>query len=359
MTPQDRRRVGQTTLQMPVLGLGTCPLGGVYAAIGEAEARATFAAAWACGLRLYDTAPWYGLGQAEHRTGRALFEQTRRDYVLTSKVGRVLRAPRNRQCFNPPAWQAPLSFEVQHIFTYDAIMRSYEDSLQRLGINQIDALYIHDLDSGYFPTSGALAEKFKELEQGGGLRALDELKRSGDIKAIGAGINERGMIRRFLAMANLDVFLVASRYTLLEHDIYHDEIREAGRRGASIVVGGAFSSGILATGVVEAAKYDYGDPPLQVVDRVKRLSAVADDHKIALAAAALQFALAAPEVCSVIFGAVSPAEVQANQRHFAAPIPAEFWSDLRSAGLVHPDIPLPGAHQGRPDPGPDLTQINI
>lgn len=326
---------------MPVLGLGTCPLGGVYAAIGEQRARTTFAAAWDNGLRLYDTAPWYGLGQAEHRTGRALFEHRRGDYVLTSKVGRVLRAPRDRQTYKPQAWQAPLAFEVQHLFTYDAIMRSYEDSLQRLGINQIDALYIHDLDSGYFPTPEDLNEKLRELDQGGGLRALDELKRSGEIKAIGAGINERGMIRRFLAMADLDVFLVASRYTLLEHEIYHDEIREAGQRGASIVVGGAFNSGILATGIVAGAKYEYRAAPATVTDRVRRLSAVAANHGVALAAAALQFPLAAPEVCSVIFGAVDPSEVQANIGHFSSPIPCGFWSDLRSEGLVHPDVPLP------------------
>ena len=340
MTPTDCRPVGKTALQMPVLGLGTCPLGGVYAAIDETEARATFAAAWDSGLRLYDTAPWYGLGQAEHRTGRALYERPRADYVLTSKVGRVLRAPRDRQAYKPPAWQAPLAFEVQHVFTYDAIMRSYEDSLQRLGINQIDVLYIHDLDTGYFPTPDMLTAKLRELEQGG-LRALAELKRSGEIKAIGAGINERGMIHRFLAMADVDLFLVASRYTLLEHDIYQDEIRDAGRRGASVVVGGAFNSGILATGIVEGAKYEYGAPPLAILDRVKRLSRLAADHAIALPAAALQFPLATPEVCSVIFGAVHPAEVQANIGHFTAAIPSGFWSDLRSAGLVHPDVPLP------------------
>ncbi len=341
MTPQDRRPVGTTTMQMPVLGLGTCPLGGVYAAIGEPEARATFAAAWDSGLRLYDTAPWYGLGQAEHRCGRALYDRPRGDYVLTSKVGRVLRAPRDRAGYVPPAWQAPLAFEVQHVFTYDAIMRSYEDSLQRLGINRIDALFIHDLDSGYFPTPAAMDEKLRELDSGGGYRALDELKRTGEIMAVGAGINERGMISRFLAAADLDVFLVASRYTLLEHEIYRDEVRAAGRRGASVVVGGAFNSGILATGLVEGARYEYGAVPDVIRQRVGRLSAVAADHGVALAAAALQFPLAAPEVCSVIFGAVTPAEVMANIAHASAIIPAAFWSDLRSAGLVDRDVPLP------------------
>lgn len=128
------KRVGQTGLHIPVLGLGTCPLGGVYEAVGETVARATFDAAWDSGLRLYDTAPWYGLGQAEHRTGRALYEKERSSYVLTSKVGRVLKAPRDRTAFRPANWKGALAFEHHHVFTYDAIMRSYEDSLQRLGI---------------------------------------------------------------------------------------------------------------------------------------------------------------------------------------------------------------------------------
>ncbi len=341
MIPQGRRRVGTTSLEIPILGLGTCPLGGVYAAIGEAEARATYEAAWEGGIRLYDTAPWYGLGQAEHRTGRALYDRPRGDFVLTTKVGRVLRAPRDRAGFVPPAWQAPLAFEPHHVFTYDAIMRSYEDSLQRLGINRVDALFIHDLDSGYFRTPEALEAKLRELDEGGGYRALDELKRSGEVRAVGAGINERGMIRRFLAAADLDVFLVASRYTLLEHAIYDDEIREAGKRGASVVVGGAFSSGILATGVVDGAKYEYGVPPADIVARVNRLSAVASSHGVSLAAAALQFPLAAAEVCSVVFGAVTPEEIRANIGHFSAPIPAGFWSDLRSEKLISEGIPLP------------------
>ncbi len=195
-------------------------------------------------------------------------------------------------------------------------------------------------------TSGDLDEAIswlRELDQGGGYRALDELKRSGEVKAIGAGINERGMIRRFLAAADLDVFLVASRYTLLEHDIYADEIREAGKRGASVVVGGPFSSGILATGVVEGAKYEYGAAPPAIVERVARLNAVANAHGVALAAAALQFPLAAPEVCSVVFGAVKPQEISANLGYFQMPVPAGFWSDLRAEGLVAQGVPLPGA----------------
>lgn len=340
MHPSDLRAVGKTDLKLPVLGLGTCPLGGVYAAIDEANARETFEASWDAGLRFYDTAPWYGLGQAEHRTGRTLYDRPRQEYIITTKVGRVLRAPKNRATYQPPAWQAPLQFEVQHEFTYDAIMRSYEDSLQRLGINQVDALYIHDLDRGYFPEDDALNAKFQELDNGG-YRALEELKSSGEIKAIGAGINERGMISRFLEGADLDVFLVASRYTLLEHEIYHDEIVKAGKRGASIVVGGAFNSGILATGVTDDAKYEYDKAPEHIVEKVRKISRVADAHNIPLAAAALQFPLAAPEVASVIFGAVTSKEIKQNVDHLGTKIPNAFWSDLLTEKLLPDGVPIP------------------
>jgi D-threo-aldose 1-dehydrogenase len=255
-------------------------------------------------------------------------------------VGRVLFRPQDRASFKPPAWSGALSFDHHHVFTYDAIMRSYEDSLQRLGINQVDTLYIHDLDTGYFKTEDSLNARLKELEDGG-FRAFEELKRSGEIKAIGAGVNERGMINRFLDRANLDVFLVASRYTLLEHDIYFDEIKRAGKQGASIVVGGVFNSGILATGAVEGAKYEYGNASNEIVEKVKRLSTIARSFDVALPAAALQFPLAAPEVASVIFGAVRPEEVEQNVAHFTADIPSVFWEKLKGEGLVHEAVPLP------------------
>lgn len=341
MNLNERRQVGRTQLSMPVLGLGTCPLAGVYSVVSETDARATFEAAWKLGIRLYDTAPWYGLGQGEHRTGRALYETPRDQYMLTTKVGRVLFRPRDRASFTPPAWSGALSFDHHHVFTYDAIMRSYEDSLQRLGINQVDALYIHDLDTGYFQTEESLNAKLKELEDGG-FRALEELKSSGEIKAIGAGVNERGMINRFLDRADLDVFLVASRYTLLEHDIYFDEIKRAGKQGASVVVGGVFNSGILAIGAVEGAKYEYGNASPAVIEKVKRLSEVAKSFGVALPAAALQFPLAAPEVASVVFGAVKPQEIEQNVAHFTANIPMDFWIALKNDGLVHSGVPLPG-----------------
>lgn len=341
MTHLNKRRVGQTKLEVPVLGLGTAPLGGIYARVEEPDAQATFRAAWEGGLRLYDTAPWYGLGRAEHRTGAALRDLPRYEFTLTTKVGRVLRAPRDRGTFKSAVWQAPLEFEVHHAFDYDSIMRSYEDSLQRLGINRIDALYIHDLDRGYFPDEDTLTGKFRELESSG-YRALEELKRTGEVSAIGAGINEPGFIARFLDVMSLDLFLVASRYTLLEQSIYQSEIVPAGARGASVVVGGVFNSGVLATGPSDTAKYEYASAPAHVIERVTHLTRVAEAHGIRLAAAALQFPLAAPEVASVVFGAANEREVSDNLELFNSVVPAAFWSDLRAEGLVEADVPLPG-----------------
>ena len=191
-----------------------------------------------------------------------------------------------------------------------------------------------------FQAEKELDAKFRELDEGG-YRALDELKSSGEIQAIGAGINERGMISRFLKGASLDVFLVASRYTLLEHDIYLDEIVPAGKAGASIVIGGAFNSGILATGATDDAKYEYDSAPDDIVERVKQIARIADAHNVALPAAALQFPLAAPEIASLVFGAVNASEVEANVSHFAKKIPSAFWSDLQSEQILLKELPLP------------------
>lgn len=334
------RRIGRTDLFVPVLGIGTCPLGELFGEIPEDIAAATFEAGWQAGIRLYDTAPWYGRGQGEHRTGRALYRRPRGDYVLTTKVGRTLHAPRNRAGFSTAPWKGGLSFEIVHDYTYDGILRSYEDSLQRLGINKVDVLYIHDLDSGYFPDETDLLAKLKELETGG-FRALEELKKAGEIAAFGAGINERGMIGCFLDRHPLDVFLIASRYTLLEQAIYADELLRAEAEGATFVIGGAFSSGILATGVTEGARYEYGAAPPAIVERVRRIEAIARDHGVALPAAALQFPLGYKAVSAVIYGPTNPGEVVENTAHFSARIPAGFWQELRHENLILPEIPLP------------------
>lgn len=338
---ENTRPLGETGFQLPIIGIGTCPLGELYEEIAEQDAQATLATAWDKGIRLYDTAPWYGRGQGEHRTGRFLYKKKREDYVLSTKVGRRLLAPHDRKTFQTAPWRGGLAFEHVHDYTYGGILRSYEDSLQRLGINKIDILYIHDLDSGYFPDEQDLFGKLKELESGG-FRALEELKTAGEIAAFGAGINEAGMINHFLDRYPLDVFLVASRYTLLEQDIYADELLRAQQQGAGIVIGGVFNSGVLATGIHDGAHYDYGKLPVSVADRVRKLQAVAADFKVPLAAAALQFPLGFRAVASVLYGPSRLNEVTQNSAHFQHSIPAEFWRALRTQGLIAEHIPLPG-----------------
>jgi len=340
MNISDRRRLGRTELFLPVVGVGVCPLGDLFEAIPESEASRTLETAWDEGIRYFDAAPWYGLGQGEHRVGRALYRRPRGDYALSTKVGRLLRAPRDRADIRPAPWRGGLRFDHVYDYTYDGVLRSYEDSLQRLGINQVDILYIHDLDRGYFPDETDLLAKLKELENGG-FRALEELKAAGEIKAFGAGINEAGMIGRFLDRHPLDVFLVASRYTLLEQDIYADELLRAAEAGAGVVIGGGFNSGILATGVTDAARYEYGKAPAKVIDRVRALETTARRHGVPLAAVALQFPLAFKAVASVLFGPSNPTEVGANVRCLQTPIPSDLWRDLRRSGLLPDDIPTP------------------
>ncbi|MGA2495186.1 MAG: aldo/keto reductase [Roseiarcus sp.] len=340
MNVSNRRRLGRTELFLPIVGVGVCPLGDLFEAIPESEASRTLEASWDEGIRYFDAAPWYGLGQGEHRVGRALYRRPRGDYALSTKVGRLLRAPRDRANIRPAPWRGGLRFDHVYDYTYDGVLRSYEDSLQRLGINQVDILYIHDLDRGYFPDETDLLAKLRELENGG-FRALEELKAAGEIKAFGAGINEAGMIGRFLDRHPLDVFLVASRYTLLEQTIYPGELLRAAEAGAGVVIGGVFNSGILATGVTDSARYEYGKAPAEVIERVRALETTARRYGVPLAAVALQFPLAFKAVASVLFGPSNPTEVGANVRCLQTPIPSDLWRDLRRSGLLPDDIPLP------------------
>ncbi|MCP5113758.1 MAG: aldo/keto reductase, partial [bacterium] len=242
----------------PQFGLGGAPLGELFTRVSEADSEATLAAAWNDGVRYYDTAPWYGRGQSEHRMGRFLYRQPRSEFLLSTKVGRVLKAPARPENFETGFWTGGLHFDHVFDYSYDAIMRAYEDSLQRLGLNRIDILVIHDLDFWHHRTE-PLVNAYLDQVATSGYRALIELKEAGLIGAIGAGINELGMIPRFLELMDLDFFLVALRYTLGEQDTLDVELPLCVEREAGIIIGGVFSSGIYATGPVAGAKYNYVD----------------------------------------------------------------------------------------------------
>jgi D-threo-aldose 1-dehydrogenase len=340
MDPFQRRKLGRSNVMLPQFGFGGAPLGDLFVKVSEADASATLDAAWNAGVRYYDTAPWYGRGQSEHRIGRALYDRPRKDVVLSTKVGRVLRAPPNPDTFDRGIWAGGLSFDVKWDYSYDGIMRAYEDSLQRLGMTRIDILIIHDLDWWHHKTDAKVGAYLAQLGASG-FRALEELKAAGLIGAIGAGVNELRTIPAFLDMVDLDFFMLALRYTLGEQDTLDRELPMCAERGVGFIVAGVFSSGLYATGPVPGAKYNYADATPAQLERAGRIKAVCDRYRVPLASAALQFPLHHPLAASVIPGAFKPEHVETNLALFRHDIPADLWHELKREGLIRQDAPTP------------------
>ena len=340
MDPAARLPLARTGLEVTALGLGTAPLGELFERVSDAESTGVVDAAWDAGVRYVDTSPFYGHGKSEIRVGRAIGDRPRGELVLSTKVGRLFRRPADPSGFRPSGWAGALPFEIRFDYSYDGIMRSVEDSYLRLGTNTIDVLFIHDLDEQFHPDPDVLAEHRRAL-LGSGWRALEMLKAAGVIGAYGAGINDRASMRWFLDHMEVDVFLLALRYTLLEHDVLDDELPRCAEAGTGLVVGGVFNSGVLATGACPGARYNYGEAPPEVLDRVRRIESVCREFGVPLAAAALQFPLGHPLVASVIPGALSAAHVEQNVAAFRHPIPADLWRALREAGVLRADAPVP------------------
>lgn len=340
MDPTRLRALGWTEVRLSQLGFGGAPLGDLFTQVSDTDADRTLAAAREAGIRYFDTAPLYGLGKSEHRVGRFVRSASREDVVVSTKVGRVLRAPVNPGNVSPSIFAGALPFEFFFDYGYDGIMRSFEDSLQRLGINRVDLLVIHDLDYWHHKTKSVVSAHMAKLVTSG-WRALDELRRGGVIRGIGAGINELGMIPSLADAVDLDFFLIAMRYTLLDQRTLDEELPLCAERNIGVVVGSVFNSGILATGPVGAAKYDYQDAPPDIVERVRRLEEVCIRHDVPLAAAALQFPLGHPSVASVIPGGLNEEHVRANVHLFQREIPSALWNDLKSEGLLRDDAPVP------------------
>jgi D-threo-aldose 1-dehydrogenase len=341
MQPTAKRTLGSTGVELTQLGFGGAAIGELYAPIPESQAQAALTAAWDAGIRYYDTAPWYGLGLSELRVGHMLRQRPRGAFVLSTKVGRVLAAPpvaeRGKKVAN--LWTGGLSFRHRHDYTYDGIMRSFEDSLQRLGLESIDLLLIHDLDHRHFETDEGVAARMAELT-GSGYRALQELKEGGVVRGIGAGINHTRTMTQYLDAVELDFFLVALCYTLMDQGGL-PEMQRAAEAGMGFVIGGVFNGGIGATGAVKGAKFNYVNADQTMLDKARGIEAICADHKVPLAAAAMQFPLGHPQVASVIPGVVKPEEVERNLASFSVDIPAAMWADLKSAGLIAADAPIP------------------
>ena len=340
MNPSETRKLGSSGVELTQLGFGSAPLGELFVRVDEATAAATLRAAWDAGVRYYDTAPYYGRGLAEIRCGRFLDTKPRSEFVLSSKVGRWFFPPAKPDAFETEPWAGGLHFDHVHDYSYDGIMRSYEQSLMRLGMNRIDLLLIHDLDFLFHAIDAKVSAYLTQLFTSG-WRALDELRSHGLVRGLGAGINELGMMPRFLDALPLDFFLVALRYTLMEQDVLREEFPYCQRLGVGVVVGGVFNSGITATGPMPSAKYNYRDATPEELDRAAKIEAVCAAHGVPLAAAALQFPLAHPIVASIIPGAFSPDQVRQNVENCRRAIPASLWSDLKGAGLISGDAPTP------------------
>ncbi len=337
-----RRRVGRTDLTLPLLGFGGATLGDAAGPTSEAQALATIEAAWNAGISYFDTSPWYGNGKSELRFGAVLRAKPRDSYVLTTKVGRVYAPRTSPDHPSQTRWRGGLPFQPRFDYTRAGVLRSYEQSLLRLGIERVDALLIHDLDPGHQGSEEGAAARLRELEEGGGYQALAELKAGGAIQAIGAGINRLGMIPQFLARFDIDFFLVAMPYTLLDQGALVEELPLCARRGASVVIGAPFASGILAAAPSAPSTYGYQPPPEPVLARAARIRAVADRYGVPLGAVALQFVLAHHIVASVIPGPSAPEQVRANLAWMRHPIPADVWAELKSQGLLHSAAPVPG-----------------
>ena len=340
MDPFELRRLGRTDLHLPAVGLGTATIGDMRGAIPEAQALSTVEAAWAAGISFFDTAPWYGRGKSELRLGAALRPKPRQEYVLTTKIGRTLHRPSDPRAFAASMTDGSLPIEIRFDYTRDGVLRSYEDSIQRLGITEIDALLIHDLDPLHHGEDGV--EPFlNQLEASGGFAALAELKASGHIKAIGAGINMLGMIPRFLPRFPLDFFIVAMPYTLLDQGALDVEFPLCEAHGAGVVIGAPFASGILASRTGPAATYAYRPVEDSTVRRVTGIDEICRAHGVPIGAVALQFPLAHPLVASIIPGPNHPDQVRANLRWLRTVVPSALWADLKSAGLIRADAPTP------------------
>lgn len=320
------------------LGMGGAPLGNLFAPIPEDVALATIERAWALGVRHFDTAPYYGMGLSEHRFGQILRNKKREEFVLSTKVGRLITAKPGAP-YEQFAFFDTLPFVHHFDYSYDGALRSIEDSTQRLGLGSIDIVYIHDCAADtHGPVEGP---KMFKAAMDGAYRALERLRGEGVIKAIGLGVNDWSVCVDALKHGNFDGFLLAGRYTLIDHTAVPELLPLCVKRGAKLVIGGPYNSGILAMGARPGATFNYQPAPPEIMARVAKIEKLCAEHGVRLRAAALQFPLAHPAVASVIPGAREPAHVEENVELLAEAIPPAFWQALRRDGLLPQDLPAP------------------
>ncbi|GLY02523.1 aldo/keto reductase [Actinoplanes sp. NBRC 101535] len=323
--PFARVPLGSTDVTVTRLGMGLAPIGGLYAAVGDVEAVTAIDEAWRQGVRLFDTAPLYGAGLSERRAGAALRGRDRGDYTLATKVGRRLVAGSH----DPSGmWAEPTRTVTAWDFSAEGVRASHAESLERLGLDRVDVLHLHDPDEHYAEVVA------------GALPALAAMRREGTIGAVSAGMNQSAMLTEFARTGQFDCFLLAGRYSLLDQSGLADLLPECERRGISVIVGGVYNSGVLAA-PVPGATFDYRPAPSRVLARAQAMARICSRHGVPLRAAALQFPLAHPAVASVLIGMRSPAEAADAAAMAAVEIPDKLWRDLVGAWLLDPEVPVP------------------
>jgi D-threo-aldose 1-dehydrogenase len=330
VTVIPQRRVSEGDPALSELSLGCAQLGNLYREVTDADAQATVAAAWELGVRYFDTAPHYGLGLSERRLGAALASRPRSQYVISSKVGRLLEPTANPVGLDDDGYFVPATHRRVWDFSRDGIRRSLTESLERLCLDRVDIIYLHDPDDHW-------AEVIET-----GYPALAELRDQGVVKAIGAGMNQATMLADLIRETDVDVVMLAGRYTLLEQSGLDDLLPVCAERGVGVVAAGVFNSGLLAHPEPRSeAKYNYQAAPQALLDRARAIAAICDRHGTTLPAAAIAFPLAHPAVVSVCLGARSAKQVQNNVALYCEPVPADLWSELKAAGLLREDAPVP------------------
>jgi D-threo-aldose 1-dehydrogenase len=332
----SRRPLGRTGLEVSAVGFGAAPLGDLYKKLDDTTAIAAVERAFALDINLLDTSPLYGHGLSEHRCGAALRRVPRDGVVLCTKVGRWMDPLRRSDDGSGFVGGAPHRAVID--YSYDGTLRSVEQSLLRLGTDRLDLLLIHDVD--VWTHGAAMEQRFAEA-MAGAYVALDRLRGEGVIAGIGIGVNEAEMCVRFAQAGSFDVMLLAGRYSLLEQPALEVFLPLAQQQGIGVLLGGVFNSGILATGAVPGAKYNYQDAPPDILAKVARIERVCRAHGVALPDAALHFALSHPAVASVVLGAQSPQEVERNVAGFSRAVPAALWADLKAERLLDANAPVP------------------
>ena len=337
--PTQRVPLGHSGLSLTRLGLGGAAIGGVYDTVDERDGLATVERAWELGVRYFDVAPLYGYGTAERLVARSLAGHPRDDYVISTKVGRLVRrvdeiepgATVDVHAFGDhrdTGLKQDTGYRVVFDYGRDGILRSIDESLTRLGLDRIDILFIHDPDEHW---AAAIGEAYPTLHR---------LREQGVVRAIGAGMNQSAMLTRFAREGDFDVFLLAGRYTLLDQDALAELLPTCLERNVAVVIGGAMNSGILAA-PAQDGRFNYGPPPSEIVQRARRLAAVCDRHGVPLKAAAIQFPLAHPAVKSLVAGVARVAHLDEYPAYLRRPIPDDLWTELRLEGLLPPDAPVP------------------